>query len=372
MARTALEEMWGGYHLNSSVDGVMPLPSGVPGAARFIESPGTSVLLQDARLLRTGGPVYTVWNSSASLQTAVKNNSGTQLVLLNPGQVAVCYLTDNSTQNDGWLIKTYTGSASSAQTISVDEFRIEFGPGLNLSVNIRTMCDQLGYAGTNPARVQVFVGPQGSATVGVVGSTSTTIAALDTGTFPAGSVIILTVLEDGYITGRGGTGGSGQPIIGGTTALPSYGTVGDGTDGGDGLHVQCDTILYNYGRIQGGGGGGAGGGAVLSVSGPGGGGGAGHKFGARGPAGTIPAGQGFGRGGNGLIGVLNEPGLGGGVNNGAPAGTGGTGGEPGQNGSSASAGSGVVGTAGFAIRVDTAVTLTKRVAGNIDGFEGTL
>lgn len=372
MARTALEEMWGGYHLNSGVDGVMPLPSGVPGAARFIESPGTSVKLQDARLLRTGGPVYTVWNSSGSLQTALKNNSGTQLALLSVGEVAVCYLVDNSTQNGTWIIEKTTGSASSAQTITVDEFRIEFGPGLNLNANIRTMCDQLGYEGTNPARVNVFVGPQGSATVGAVGSTVTTSPAMDTGTFPTGSVIILTVMDNGYIAGRGGRGGTGAPITGGTPSSPTYGTITTAEDGGDGLYVRTTTILYNYGRIQGGGGGGSAGGASGIYSGPGGGGGAGYKFGPRGPSGTIPAGQGFGYGGNATPGFLNQPGLGGGVNNGGPAGTGGSGGDPGANGGDSSDTSGGFGSGGFAIKVASGTTFTKVVAGNIDGSEGTI
>ena len=373
MARTALEEMWGGYHRSTVNDGTVPLPSGVPGAARFIDNGVAAIRLQDARLLPVGGPIYTVWNNQVGGGVALlKDAAGSTLDTLNNDEVAQCYLLDNSTAAGSWVLQVTQGTQSSAETITIDEFTIEFGPGLNLAVNIRTMCDQLGYAGVNPARVNVFVGPQGSATVGVVGSTSTSIAAMQTGTFPSGSLIILTILDNGFVAGRGGTGGSGQPITGGTPASPTYGTVGDGGDGGDALHIQCDTVLFNYGRIQGGGGGGAGGGASGSISGPGGGGGAGHKFSARGPTGTIPPNQGFGFGGNGLLGVLNEPGLGGGVNNGAPAGTGGTGGLPGQNGSAASAGSGVVGQAGFAIRVDPAARLTKNVTGSIDGNEGAL
>jgi hypothetical protein len=372
MPRTALDEMWGGYVVASNVDQLVPLPSGVPGAARLIGATNTSVLLQDARLLPVGGPVYTVWNNQASLQCAVKNRSGTQLTLLNPNAVAVCYLVDNSTEAGTWIVENTQGAASSPQTITVDEFTIELGPGTNLQVNIRSRCNQLGYTGANPARVQVFVGPQGSATVGAVGNFTRGQPAMDTGTFPAGSVIILTVLENGYITGRGGTGGTGQPITGGTPSSPQYGSVTVAGDGDDGLYVRTNTVLYNYGRIQGGGGGGSGGGAQGSVSGPGGGGGAGYWPSPRGVQGSVPAGQGFGVGGNGQNGVLNTPGLGGGVSNGAPAGTGGTGGEPGQNGGDSSDTAGGFGQAGFAIKVASGVTLTKVVAGNIDGSEGTL
>jgi hypothetical protein len=196
---------------------------------------------------------------------------------------------------------------------------------------------------------------------------------MDTGTFPAGSIIILTVLENGYISGRGGNGGGGQPITGGTPASPTLGSVTVAAAGGDGLHVRCDTVLYNYGRIQGGGGGGSGGGAVGAITGPGGGGGAGYYPCARGSQGTFPANQGFGGGGHGTRGRLNKAGLGGGINNGAPAGTGGAGGDPGQNGNDSSSTAGGFGVAGNSISVDTSeATLTKVVAGNIDGPESTL
>lgn len=371
MPRTALDEMWGGYMVAGNVDQLLPLPSGVPGAARLIGATNTSVLLQDARLLPVGGPVYTVWNNQASLQCAVKNKAGTQLTLLNPNAVAVCYLVDNSTEAGTWIVENKQGSVSSAQTITVDEFTIEFGPGINLGVNLRTMCNQLGYTGSNPARVNVFVGPQGSATVGAVGGLTAGGPAMDTGTFPAGSVIMLTVLENGYITGMGGRGGDGAAITGGTPSSPTRGTIVQAGDGRDGLHVQTDTILYNYGRIQGGGGGGSGSGGSGSQSGHGGGGGAGYFRSFGGARGNVPSGQGFSRGGNGLRGLLNSPGLGGGVNTGGTI-YGGTGGEPGQAGGDSHDTAGGFGQPGFAIKVAAGVTLTKVVAGDIDGSEGTL
>ena len=376
MARTALDEMYGGtFQLSTGTASTLPLPSGVPGAARLIESVGNSIAdTPDARLLPVGGPVYVVWNNQTSGGTMLLRDAahGT-LANLGNHDVATCYLLDNTTEAGTWIVQTSTAAQSSAQTITVDEFDLELGSGLNLDINIRTLCDQQGYAGVNPARVRVWVGPQGSATVGVVGTYTNTIhPGMRTGTFPAGSIIVLTVLPNGFITGQGGDGGTGQPITGGTPSSPTYGSVVNGTDGSDGLHVACDTILYNYGRIQGGGGGGSGGGASGSVSGPGGGGGAGYYPSPAGLRGSVPVNQGFAYGGSGDKGRVNQAGLGGGHNNGAPAGTGGAGGDPGQNGNPASDGTSAFGQAGYAIKVDASVTLTKVVAGNIDGAEGVL
>ncbi len=367
--------MWGGTYTPTGTSN-LPLPSGVPGAARFIYNTNDSGVLTmpDARLLPTGGPLYTICNNEGgSGSVIIKDNASGSLLTMNNHEVAHFYLVDNSTQAGTWqVVEVGTASFSSAQTITIDEFTIEFGPGVNLDANIRTMCDDLGYAGTNPVRVNVFVGPQGAATVGAVGSSSTSSPALDTGTFPAGSIIILTVLANGYIAGRGGQGGTGQPITGGTPSSPTVGSVTVAGSGGDGLYIRTQTVMYNYGRVQGGGGGGSGGSAVGAISGPGGGGGAGHRKGAAGPAGSFPTNQGFGSGGDGLAGFLNHAGEGGGTSNGAPAGTGGAGGDPGQAGSNASDGTSGVGAAGFAIKVASGVTFTKAVAGNIDGSEGTI
>lgn len=374
MARTAVEEMWGGYHAQG-VGSIskLPLPSGVPGAARFIELKDTGCKLQDARLLQVGGPVYTIWNNQVGGGTGtIQTAAGVTLATVANDSVTQCYLIDNATEAGTWQLRTSAAVNSAAQTITIDEFTFELGAGVSLGVNIRTLCDQEGYSGTNPARVNVTIGPQNSATSGVVGGSTAGGEAMDTGTFPAGSIILLTVLPNGYISGRGGTGGTGQPITGGTPSSPTTGSVVNGTNGGDGLHVRCNTVLYNYGRIQGGGGGGSGGGAVGAISGPGGGGGAGYWSSPIGQAGSFPTASGFGGGGNGQRGRLNQAGLGGGVNNGAPAGTGGAGGDPGQAGNDSSDTAGGFGQPGFAIKVLSGVTLTKAVAGNIDGAEGVL
>lgn len=66
-----------------------------------------------------------------------------------------------------------------------------------------------------------------------------------TGSFPGG----VTLINNGYIVGRGGNGGKGAT---------SSNATGGGT-GGTALVIQSSVSIYNYGTIAGGGGGGGGG-----------------------------------------------------------------------------------------------------------------
>jgi hypothetical protein len=85
----------------------------------------------------------------------------------------------------------------------------------------------------------------------VIGSNSTSTAALNTGSsFPAGST--LTLINNGYIVGRGGEGGRGGGDGGGGGA----GT--GGYAGGPALNAQYPLSVTNNGTIGGGGGGGGG------------------------------------------------------------------------------------------------------------------
>ena len=68
---------------------------------------------------------------------------------------------------------------------------------------------------------------------------------------PATSVI--TIINNGYIVGAGGTGGKGGGYYGGWT---------NGTTGGDAVYLQLYARIYNYGIIGGGGGGGGGSGNI--------------------------------------------------------------------------------------------------------------
>lgn len=85
-------------------------------------------------------------------------------------------------------------------------------------------------------------------------STSTSIPAFDTGTsWPIGSKV--SIVNNGYIIGRGGDGGAGDP---------SYAGGGNGGSGGTAINLGINTNINNvYGYIYGGGGGGAGAGTTV-------------------------------------------------------------------------------------------------------------
>lgn len=87
----------------------------------------------------------------------------------------------------------------------------------------------------------------------VVGSESTSGFAIETGIFPEGSNVTLTINENAVITGAGGAGGNGgsQGIAPGT-----------GLPGGIAMNIQYPLTVNNLGTIQGGGTGGAGAAAV--------------------------------------------------------------------------------------------------------------
>ena len=118
----------------------------------------------------------------------------------------------------------------------------------------------------------------------------------------------LTIINNGYIYGRGGAGSGGgtcgwnngvQPF----TKTPlnqgfGYGTVQNGGNGGPGIDIECNVTIDNNGAISGGGGGGAGGGGGYNSANssarwwPGGGGGAGAPWGGLVPGSLTPDGEG--------------------------------------------------------------------------------
>ena len=145
--------------------------------------------------------------------------------------------------------------------------------------NLMTSATAAGYDGTNALFATVSINP------GVYVWTDTiSTAAFDTGTLPSGvGVHSITIVNDGYIMGKGGSGGYV------TTATNG----GNGTPGGPAMNVRYDVTLTNNSYIGGGGGGGAcngGGGAGGGPGGSGGvlgGGGAGGAVGAIGSAGAF-------------------------------------------------------------------------------------
>lgn len=165
-------------------------------------------------------------------------------------------------------------------------------------------------------------------------SDDTSTPALKTGTGYGGT---LTIINNGYIYGAGGTGG-----LGGGSNRNGYA----GTDGGTALSLEGNITLTNNGSILGGGGGGGGGGAALDEDfwssdeyASGGGGGGGQTFGSGGNGNTWGGGS---AAQDGTDGTLTAAGLGkpGGSDKGdAIGGTGGNGGAVGQSGSNGNNGS---------------------------------
>ena len=97
-----------------------------------------------------------------------------------------------------------------------------------------------GWDGTTPVRININVNSGV-----VVGSNSTGLYSLDTGTtaWPVGSIFSLT--NNGYIVGAGGDGASGT----------GYGDLKPGSPGGPAIRVNLLTQIINYNIIGGGGGG---------------------------------------------------------------------------------------------------------------------
>ena len=176
-----------------------------------------------------------------------------------------------------------------------------------------------------------------------------------TGTAPLPAASTLTIVNRGYIIGKGGDGGRG--------ANQGGGGLGSGQNGGTALYVNVATSITNLGGIYGGGGGGSGSVATaVSTSGvdqlfgapsqyhyggSGGGGGRGSNFSSGGGAGTAATAPGAA----GAQGGISGPGAGGTAVN-----TGGSGGNWGSAGTDGAGISGQFGAAGFSVEGNLFVT----------------
>ena len=133
-------------------------------------------------------------------------------------------------------------------------------------------------------------------------STSTSSPALTTGSFPYRSLV--TIVNNGFISGMGGAGGHGA-------SARDMDPAEVGFDGGTALNVTYKfTHVDNNGTIRGGGGGGGGGFSVTEDEGGGGGGGGQGYDGGIGGAGGGGMSNGF-AGGNGSVSGVGEGGEGG-------------------------------------------------------------
>ena len=170
-----------------------------------------------------------------------------------------------------------------------------------LQVNLRTYLISNGWNGTDRATITLAPNTY-------LWSDDTSVAGLTTGSFPGG----LTFTNNGFIIGKGGTGGLG----GGTAAA---GVRKNGLPGGPALSAGANFTLINNGYVAGGGGGGAAGTSRNDsgeLVGSGAGGGAG---GGRGGSGSSRLGDGitvesnflYAGGAGGAIGQVGSDGVGG-------------------------------------------------------------
>jgi hypothetical protein len=231
------------------------------------------------------------------------------------------------------------------------------------NVNVRTRHDQLYPAPQSGQTINVYVQAI------VIYSHSTSLPAMDIGTWPGGVTINLIVT--GWIRGKGGNGGNGGSLTPGPFATDGT----PGTQGGTALYTrQAINLTSTNGHIWGGGGGGGGGGAWAvssggfgsEVAGSGGGTGSGTDQGVPGAGGTASIGfQSQTQGEPGSLGDFQLGGAGGNKNyaisGSAPGGDGGTPGVAGSAGTTPAPGGttssgGAGGAAGIAIDGDSFVT----------------
>lgn len=230
--------------------------------------------------------------------------------------------------------------------------------------NIRTDAMAAGWNGVSPLVATITVNSGV-----IVGSSSTAVAAFDTGVIPTGSEILLT--NNGTIVGAGGAGGQAYAF----RLTPGQ----NGAAGGNAVNVRFAVSITNNGTIAGGGGGGGGGGHGnwsdgLTYAGGAGGGGAGNIVGAGSTGITNSSSGTLTNGSNGTAGYIQPayPG-----NSGA-----GTGGSPGVNGtnggnrtsggagSGGGGGGGGLGAAGGSGGTGSGVTNPQFTAGGTGGAAG--
>lgn len=325
--RTAIHEAFGtSASLTMTADRFAPLNYG-PGGARLLNISATAGLklkMPDARLLRTGPAVITVYNSGANSVSVTTNDGATLIVNLLAGRIVELHLTSTATANGTWIAEgLITPSVGSSITIGRTPMNLSIDFYTNNGVNLRTLADRNGYTGNYPLALKVEIPSQIT-----LGAPNATTPALDTGVFYAGTTILL--VNRGKIYAAGGTGGNGGSTGSGAGSA--------GQAGGTALYARHSVRLVNTGTIAGGGGGGGGGQGGVSAQGGGGGGGAG------GLPGTGGTGANAGGTGTDQVGGIRGAG-------GTGASDGGNGGQIGGAGSAGSGGSGGAGgAAGYSLR----------------------
>jgi hypothetical protein len=363
MTRTAYDEFYGvGIDTAISANYVLRLTYGENGANFYCLRPSAAV---DVRLpigtLGRKGDKITVANHGTQTIT-VKDVLGTTIATVVTGTKQLFVLLDNATLQGTWLTRNLTSAIGTTLVYDRVSLRIAFGTWAGTGVNLRDYANtKFGYDGSKPA--SIYCELSGSI---VIGSEISSQPAFDSGTWPAGTTLLLWIGAGSQVVGIGGKGGAGGEA-GIIFASP-------GLVGGDAIVTRVDTAIVNYGTISGGGGGG-GGGSHASPSASGGGGGGGGGGAGYQPALGGAGGSGGGTQPNGSPGLSGAIGLGGlGGAGGTGAGSGGAGGGPGAAGSNGT-GSGGVGVGGLGGATGNAIvrilpaTVNKIVAGTINGPE---
>lgn len=356
MSRTAYQEHYGeSQSATIGADYRIRATRG-PGGCRIYAitatTTGLKVTLPDARRLKLmGDACYTIANRGANTFT-VRDADDNLVTTVTTGDACDLFLIDNTTDHGTWAVLDYAMGGNSAILMDRQVVRLAYGNENRSNVNLLDDAIAAGFDITVPSALQVYVVDEA-----IVGSTTTARAAMESGSWPAGTTLRLYVGSGARICGIGGRGGNGGSASGSILAQ-------NGSDGGPALDIEMDTALLNYGKIQGGGGGGGGRSGGGGTPGGGGGGGAGHKAALGGTGGIQANGQPF-TAGNGRQGTVDAPGAGG-IN--IALQFAGSGGAAGTAGSAPSSG-GLGGAAGYSIRKATGITLTKLVAGTIDGSE---
>ena len=260
-------------------------------------------------------------------------------------KVSDAYTYNGSAWNKVSTIYYWNGSAWKESFSGGFVVNKTFNSGQTNNFNIATEATAAGWDGTTIIIANLTI-PSGA----YLGSSSTSTYALETALLAAGSTVNLTIVNGGFLVGRGGAGGAG--------AGSSITTGSTGGNGGSALNVitGINFNLTNNGTIGGGGGGGGGGngGADWYTEGNfnGGPGGGGAGFGTGGPrtvavrtaqvgTSTAAANGTHNTGGAGLQSTL----VAGESNNGSSGGTGGSGGSLGASGNTGlNNGSGAVAT----------------------------
>jgi hypothetical protein len=337
---------------------------------------GTEAIWQSIGLKDAFGVLIGVWSTPEKIQGLIYRGPysaslaylvGDMVTFQERSYICVFATTGNAPSgsnagNTWWDLLAGKGDIGGTPTAFTETIAIT-GTG---PVNLRALADAFSpaYDGVGDATITFTIGSSITLTGNPGGGHG-----VDTGSWPAGATIALTLENEGTIRGGGGTGGGGgnAPLNG-----------APGLDGGDALYCQEDLTVDNApsasGTIEASGGGGGGGGGRTS-GGPepfdygGGGGGGGFP---NGPAGS--GGSGDSSGSAGSAGTTGGGGAGGG--GASTAGDGGGGGNVNVNGSAGDAatgtgtngGGGAAGIKGYAVRKNGhTVSVT---GGTVTGTQG--